>query len=100
MKVTVNVSADISSKTPMSVFDIAIAVKDFSGKSFSLDVEPTMTVAALKTLLNGLLQIDPSLNISETLLEKEVLLTDSNTLQQADVQDCDVLTLKIVILFQ
>lgn len=99
MKVTVNVSADVSSKTPMSVWDIAIAVKDFSGKSFTFDVEPTMTVAQLKTLVNGLLQVDPALNVSATLLEKDVLLTDSNTLQQADVQDGDVLTYKIVIQF-
>jgi uncharacterized ubiquitin-like protein YukD len=99
MKVTVNVSADVSSKTPMSVWDIAIAIKDFSGKSFTLDVEPTMIVADLKTLVNGLLQVDPALNVTATLLEKDVLLTDSNTLAQADVQDGDVLTCKIVILY-
>lgn len=100
MKVTVNVSANVSSKTPMSVWDIAIAVKDFSGKSFTLDVEPTMTVAQLKTLVNGLLQVDPSLSISATLLEKHVLLDDNKTLVQADVQDGDVLTFKVVIQYQ
>ena len=95
-----NVSADVSSSAPMSVFDMAMAVQSFSGKSFTLDVEPTMIVADLKTLLNGLLQVDPALHVSATLLEKDVILTDSNTLQQADVQDGDVLTFKIVILFQ
>jgi hypothetical protein len=100
MKVTVNVSANVSSKTPMSVWDIGLAVQNVSGKSFSLDVEPTMSVADLKTTLNGLLQIDPALSVSTTLLEKAVLLADSNTLQQADVQDGDVLTYKVVIEYQ
>lgn len=95
-----NVSADVTSKNPMSIFDIAVAVENFTGKTLTLDVEPTMTVAAFKVLINGLLQVDPSLNVSETLLEKDVVLTDSNTLEQSDVQDGDVLTLKIVIHYQ
>jgi len=100
MKITVNVCADVTSINPMSIFDIAVAVENFTGKTLTLDVEPTMTVAEFKVLINGLLQVDPSLNVSETLLEKDVVLTDSNTLEQSDVQDGDVLTLKIVIRYQ
>jgi hypothetical protein len=97
MLITVRTAGAIKPNRPLSPLEVADMLRDHIGKTFTVDVSPTLTGQGLADMVDGLLGMNPADTFDEVILEHNLPLDNSKPLGEQGVAEGDELFYRFFI---
>jgi hypothetical protein len=97
MKITVRTTGAIRPNRPLTPLEVANMLRDYVGKVIEVDVDPSITVQALADIVDRSMGINPASTFDEVIMEHNIALDNSKTLEEQGVQEGDELSYRFYI---